>query len=221
MGNGGGSGSEAGRLIDLLHLDLYYICYSCARSQCASSENKMVGGGGVKGKISAATHATSNNVIYTESVVVPKPLKVRWGELSKPWKSGFRRMLFCICNGAIQCVCASPETLGSAQEVALRHAVTGICQTSVALSPSFSLSPSAASIHKTVFTPQSVTVAPVKCHYCVGKMCELHTHHQLMHIYSVERIIRSVPLNPVGFSRPSTVRTLRTWGTPTSLSVVR
>lgn len=95
-------------------------------------------GGGIERRISAATRATSNNIIYTESVVVPKPLKVRWGELLKPWKSGFRRMLFCTCNGAIRWhvyVCASPETRGSAQEVA----VTGFCQTSVSLSPLLSL----------------------------------------------------------------------------------
>lgn len=81
-------------------------------------------------------------------------------------------------------MCASPETRGSAQEVA----VTGFCQTSVSLSPPLSLSPSAASIPKTVFTPQFVTVAPLKCHYCVGEMCELYTYLQLwlMHIYSVE-----------------------------------
>lgn len=50
--------------------------------------------------------------------VVPKSLKVRWRELSEPWKSGFRRMLFSTCNKAIGWhiyVCASPETRGSAE----------------------------------------------------------------------------------------------------------
>lgn len=179
------------------------------------------GGGWIKRRISAATRAMSNNLIYTESLVVPKPLKVRWGELPKPWKSGFSRKLFCTCNGAIQWhiyVCALPETLASAQEVAVRQAVTGIYQTSVALS----LSLSVCRFYKTVFTPQIVTVALVKCCYCcykccyVGNMCELYTHLQLTHIYSMERIIQSIPLNTVCFSRSST----NSWGTATSLSVV-
>lgn len=111
-----------------------------------------------------------------KSVAAPKPPKVRW-ELSKPWTSAFRGIVFPTCKVAIRWhvyVCV----LHLRHRLVLRTwlegaAVAAVCQTSVRLSPS--LSPSEAStwnsFHPTVGDSRSAKMSLL----CMKNVRTAHT----------------------------------------------
>lgn len=166
----GGSSSEAVRLIDLPHLELYYVYYRCTCSQCSSRENKRVDRWVCWGGDEEEEHHLHKRV------AAPKPPKVRW-ELSKPWTSAFRGMVFPTCKVAIRrhvSVCV----LHLRHRLVLRTwlegaAVAAVCQTSVRLSPS--LSPSAASTWNSFHATVGDSHAAKMSLLCMKNVRTVHT----------------------------------------------